>query len=174
VQPRRAPATLALVALTATSACFSARSELSASGRGLPQPTVAFPERAAPGTVHSARLEVRNPGPGDITTLVVAFALVGAPAAEGLPTPLVGPGRKGRVLKVTPAPSSVSADGSVYRFGSLAEGETTTVTFTLRVPRRPGLAANSVTVYDDTDPSRARGVRLETLVEVEGNVRRFE
>jgi hypothetical protein len=140
---------------------------LSESGRGLPDVTVQFPDRTGPGTVHRALLEVGNPGPGDISNVVVAFARVGAPAAEGLPNPIVDPGRgpdSGTVVDVAPSPERSSKD-VLYQFGSLAEDETTGITFDLRVPQAAGLAANSVTVYDAADPSRARGVRLATTVE---------
>ena len=68
------------------------------------------------------------------------------------------------VIAVTPRPSSVSSDGAVYRFTPLPEGDSLTIEFSLRVPRRRGLAANSVTVYDDVDPTRASGARLATHV----------
>ena len=148
-------------------ACYRDVSNLSATGEGLPQVAVHFPETSAPGSVHTAALEVANPGPGDIDRLAVSFALVGAPAAEGLPSTLVGAaggGRRDTVLGVSPRPMSVSPDGAVYRFGGLAEGESVTIEFELRVPRIPGVAANSVIVSDDSDPSRARGARLETTV----------
>jgi hypothetical protein len=158
---------LALPALAlALPGCFRGGAELSPSGKGLPQVTVAFPNHTAPGSIHRARLQVRNPGPGAIARVVVSFALVGAPAAEGLPTPLVdASGRGGRsVMEVSPRPTSVSPDGVVYRFDELPEGGSLAIDFRLRVPRRPGAAANSVTVYDDVDPTRARGVLLKTQV----------
>ena len=157
---------LALAALVSLCSCFGG-GELSDSGRGLPDVTVQFPDRARPGTVQRARLEVGNPGPGDIDSVVVAFARVGAPAVDGLPNPIVDPGRgpdSGTVVEVAPSPEGSSKD-VLYRFGPLPEDETTGITFDLRVPRTAGLAANSVTVYDAADPSRARGVRLATTVE---------
>jgi hypothetical protein len=162
----RAPLALALVALVVP-ACYGDAANLSPSGKGLPQVVVDFPATSDPGSVHTARLGVTNPGPGDIERLAVSFALVGAPAAEGLPTPVVDATRRGRsagVLAVSPRPTSVSSNGSVYRFSALPEGEALTIEFRLRVPRVAGGAANSVTVYDEVDPSRARGVRLETTV----------
>jgi hypothetical protein len=161
----------ALVLVLALSACYRDASNLSASGEGLPQVAVEFPETSAPGSVHTAALEIVNPGPGDIERLAVSFALVGAPAAQGLPVTLVGAaggGRRDTVLGVSPRPMSVSPDGVVYRFEGLAEGESVTIEFELRVPDTPGVAANSVIVSDDSDPSRARGARLETTVEQRG------
>jgi hypothetical protein len=157
---------LGLVAL-AVPACYRDASSLAPSGKGLPQVVVDFPATSNPGSVHTARLEVTNPGPGDIGRLAVSFALVGAPAAQGLPTPVVAAARRGRrtsVLAVSPRPTSVGSNGVVYRFAALPEGEVATIAFRLRVPRAEGQAANSVTVYDELDPSRARGVRLETTV----------
>ena len=158
---------LVAVSLLATPACFSSSAELSESGKGLPEVTVEFPAETRPGSSHPAALEVTNPGPGDISSVVVTFARVGAPAAEGLPNPIVDPGRgpdSGTVAAVDPPPSASSRD-VMYRFGPLAEGDSATITFELEVPRTPGPAANSVTVYDAADPGRARGVRLETMVE---------
>jgi hypothetical protein len=159
---------IVLAALALAPACFGGAAELSESGQGLPVVSIDFPATASPHSVHPAALRVVNPGPGDIARLVVAFARVGAPAAEGLPHPLVDPGRSGEsgsVMGVTPRPASVSEDGVVYRFGPLAEGRSVVIRFRVRVPRAPGPAANSVTIYDDVDPGRARGVRLETIVQ---------
>jgi hypothetical protein len=160
-------AAIVAIALFAMPACFSSGAELSDSGKGLPEVTVNFSTTAEPGSVHTARLSVSNPGPGDISSIVVAFARVGAPAAEGLPNPLVDPGEtadSGAVVDVRPHPASASADVQ-YRFGPLQEGDSTTILFDVEVPEDPGPAANSVTVYDAADPGRARGVRLETSVE---------
>ena len=154
------------LALLAAPACLAGFTELSESGKGLPQVTVEFPDEADPGSVHRAALDVANPGPGDMASVVVTFARVGAPAVEGLPNPIVDPGRgpdSGTVVSVEPRPTAASPD-VMYRFGPLAEGRSTTITFDLEVPRLPGPAANSVTVSDGDDPGRARGVRLETLV----------
>src|SRR5918999_5708852 len=157
----------ALLSILALGSCYRDSSNLSPWGEGLPQVAVEFPAMSAPGSVHTAALEVANPGPGDIGRLAVSFALVGAPAAEGLPATLIGAAGGGRaqsVLAVSPRPMSVSPDGAVYRFGGLEEGESLTIEFELRVPRTPGVAANSVVVSDDSDPARARGARLETTV----------
>jgi hypothetical protein len=162
-----ARAIVAAAAVTGLAAC-SGGVELAPSGKGLPVVTVDFTAAAEPGSVHTSTVHVTNPGPGDISRLAVSFALVGAPSSEGLPHPIVGPGRDrstGDVVTVQPRPLSLSADGAVYRFDGLAEGGSVTLRFRLRVPEQPGIAANSVTVYDDADPSRARGARLETRVE---------
>jgi hypothetical protein len=166
VPGRRALAITGALILTLPLACLGDEASLSASGRGLPQVTLEFPETSAAGSVETATLTITNPGPGDVSRLAVAFALVGAPATEGLPTPLVdatGPGPPAAVLEVRPRPASASDDG-VYRFTGLREGGSVTIAFALRIPRRAGVAANSVVVYDDVDPERARGLRLETTV----------
>jgi hypothetical protein len=156
-----------LLAALALGSCYRDVSNLTPSGEGLPQVAVEFPATSSPGSVHTAAVEVANPGPGDIERLAVSFALVGAPAVEGLPKTLIGAAggeRANSVLEVSPRPESVSPDGAVYRFDGLAEGESVTIEFELRVPRTPGPAANSVVVADESDPARARGARLETTV----------
>ena len=158
---------LGAVALLLTPACFAGTAELSESGKGLPEVTVEFPTATQPGSLHEAAVEVTNPGPGDISSVVVTFARVGAPAVEGIPNPIVDPGRgpeSGSVVSVDPAPAASSKD-VMYRFGPLSEGESTTITFGIEVPRRPGPAANSLSVYDAGDPGRTGGVRLETVVQ---------
>jgi hypothetical protein len=164
---RRLWAGYAAALLAAAPACWRG-GELTESGKGLPVVAVDFPQNAAPGSVQTAVLSVENPGPGDIARVVVTFVRVGAPAAEGLPNPIVDPGRSpdsGEVVGVHPEPRSVSPDGLAFRFGALGEGEEMTIEFDLRVPEVAGIAANSVTVYDDLEPPRARGVRLETTVQ---------
>ena len=110
-------------------------------------------------------LEIENPGPDEIGTLTVAFALLGG---ADLPQPLVGFGAQGEnpsVISVEPEPTGVSEDGVVYRFDTLPEGETTTIEFVLRAPERRGSYANSVTVSDGQDLERSRGVPLRAEVE---------
>ncbi|CAN5633249.1 hypothetical protein BH24ACT26_BH24ACT26_13990 [soil metagenome] len=161
----RLVAAAAAVALLA--ACFGAGAEVSRSGKGLPRATIVFPDTAQPGSEQALELAVTNPGPGGIESLAVAFARVGAPSAKGLPNPIVDPGKgpdSGSVRDVRPRPSGASPDVS-YRFGSLPEGETVTIRFRLEVPLDTGLAANSVIVYDDAEPDRSTGVRLETSIE---------
>jgi hypothetical protein len=168
VTSARLLAAVAAAALALAPSCYGGSAQLSESGRGLPEVTVEFPASAAPGSTHVSFVRVTNPGPGDLSRVAVAFARVGAPAAEGLPNPIVDPGGgpdSGEVVGVAPEPSSVSDDGVVFRFGPLPEGESMTLEFRLRVPLRAGAAANSVTVYDDAEPGRAGGARLETTVE---------
>ena len=164
---RRLACLLALVSVTAT-ACFGANgAELSPSGKGLPTVTVDFAAEAPPGSTQTATFEIGNPGPGDMGRLELAFAPVGVGGADPVPDPLVTAESRGvrAVTNVEPSPLEVAGDGVLYSFPGLAEGETTTITFELRLPETPGTVANSVTVYDAFEPERGRGVRLLTVVE---------
>lgn len=151
-------------------ACTGRDPNLTQSGKGKPYLTVAFPESAAPGTVHEAVLEITNPGPGDMRTVVVAFAAISPRSGtQEFPAPIVGIANAS-VLRVVPEPTSVSPDGVIYTFGPEADlprlkaGGSMTVTFSLKVPVTAGVAANSVQVYDGSDVDRVVGVRMETLV----------
>lgn len=160
---------LALGFAALTAACFGGDDpNLAPSGRGLPVVDIAFPEVASAGSLEDAVLTVENPGPGDIRFLSVTFALVGPRQGQReFPVPIVGPGDPDDhpdVEGVSPEPRAVSGDGVVYNFGPLAEGEETTITFSLRLPEETGPAANSVQVGDGQELERARGVRLETMV----------
>lgn len=169
----RVPAALVALALVGA-ACFGPDPNVTEQGEGRPELVVRFPDSVAASSIATARLEVSNPGPGDIPTLVVAFALVGPGQGQTeVPDPLVGFGRRGEnpsIVAVEPEPASVSPDGVVFTFEGaggapvLPEGDRTTIAFRVRTPVRPGVAANSVSVYDGTDPSRVRGARLETSV----------
>lgn len=151
--------------------CGGSGAELSQSGHGLPRVEVQFPPSARPGSVHRAVLEVTNPGPGDIGTLIVAFTRAGDPR---LPTPIVdvaGGSAPSAVRSVDPKPAGISDDGVVYRFSLaspqepfLAEDDSTVITFDLAVPKQPGPAANAIQVYDGSEVDRAAGIRLETEV----------
>lgn len=148
--------------------CFGADPNLTDSGLGRPVVSVEFPATATPGSVHDAELAIENPGPGDMASVIVAFARVGpAQGGDELPFPIVDPGAdrdNPNIVAIDPEPEGISPDGVVYRFGPLPEGEVMTITFSLRVPDVAGDAANSVTAYAGEDPTRARGVRLETRV----------
>jgi hypothetical protein len=152
--------TLAASVVAAT-ACFAS------SEPDRPELSIEFPESVDAGSVHELVVDVFNPAPEAIDPLFVSFTWVGVGGAQDVPPPIVNLGSRGAnsaVLEVSPQPSGVSTDGTVYRFGSLAEGGSTTITFTLRVPREPGVAANAVTVYDGEEIDRAKGVRLQTTV----------
>jgi hypothetical protein len=154
-----------LAALLVVPACFGSDSNLTDSGESRPDVTVDFPATVEAGSVATATFEIQNPGPGDMESLSLAFALLGR---SDLPDSLVafGAQREQRsVVEVRPEPTAVSADGAVYAFGGLEEGESTTIEFDLRVPSRPGVYANSVTASEASDLERSRGVRLETEVE---------
>lgn len=150
--------------------CFGDARETTETGKGFPRLSVEIPDSVELGSEIEATLIVDNPGPGDMDGVVVAFAPIGPSQGETeLPTQLIGfsteEGENPSVLSVDPEPQGVGQGGVVYRFGPLVEGESTEITFLLKAPVVPGTAANSVQVYDSADVARARGVRLQTLVE---------
>lgn len=163
----------AIVCLVGLTACFGA-SNTTESGLGLPTVSVEIPSEVAPGSVHDVVLHVTNPGPGDISSLTVGFALVGPVQEDGsLATPIVGPGMDGRnpaVLSETPEATAVSENGSVFVFGPidgqprLPEGEEIEIVLEIKMPEEEGLAANSVQVSDGNEVDRGTGVRLETTI----------
>ena len=155
----------AAVALLLLGGCFGPDPDLTPEGKGLPELSLEFPATAAPGSVQTAALTIDNPGPGDLSAIVVAFSRLGDPA---LPPPIVevaGPGQEDPVRSVDPEPNAVSRDGAIYTFDGLGEGETMTIRFELTIPDVDGKVGNAVQVYDGQDPDRARGVRLLTEVE---------
>jgi hypothetical protein len=93
---------------------------------------------------------------------------VGQPSVQGgIPPAIVPLGAAGEnevVLEIRPEPIAVSADGIVYIFEGLGEGEAKTIEFEIRVPEDPGSAANAVIVSDAQDVERARGTRMETTI----------
>lgn len=159
---------IAAVALALLPACFGPDPNLTDAGKGKPLITVDFPDTAAPGEVATATFTVENPGPGDIRSVAIAFASVGAAAASGpLPVdlvPITTSDDNPAIASIEPEPDDVSPDGVVYFFGALPEGESVDISFDILVPETTGTAANSVSVYDAADTARIRGLRLETVV----------
>lgn len=154
------------VAAVALTACFGSDPNVTESGLGRPRVDVTFPDVAQPGSVRTATIGVTNPGPGDMSRVVISFPLIGAPGAD-LPTPIILPGVRGEadaVVDIDPEPRAVSDDAVTYVFGALAEGNSMTIKFDLRLPKDPGVAANAVIVSDGQDPERAKGERLATVV----------
>lgn len=150
-------------------ACYSTDPDVSPAGAGLPDLEIEFPENAERGSVQPAVMTITNPGPRPISTLVVAFARVG-PGGGGaeLPTPIVDGGARRKnpaIVSIAPEPRAVSLAAVEFTFDGLAEGESTEITFELKVPDATGEAANSVTVYEGSDTSRIRGARLQTIVQ---------
>ena len=153
--------------LVATS-CYGPDPDVTPEGAGLPELEIAFPEESERGTVQRAELTITNPGPGPMSTVVIAFARVG-PSGSGaeLPMPIVDGGARRRnpaVVSIDPEPRAVSLSAVEFTFDGLDEGESTEITFELKVPEAVGEAANSVTAYEGSDPSRIRGARLQTIV----------
>ncbi|MPZ69326.1 MAG: hypothetical protein GEU71_07330 [Actinobacteria bacterium] len=152
-------AALALLALVA-GACVG-DSNVTSSGKGLPDVTVEFPEQVAPGDIATATFRITNPGPGDMVGLAITFARVGNN------TPIVDGGAKSKnpaIDAIDPEPLAVDLAGVVYRFPGLEEGESTSISFDLVIPSTTGVVANSVTVSAAEDQERLFGLRLETTV----------
>jgi hypothetical protein len=153
--------------LLASGACYTTNSNLSSEGHGIPQLSVDFPASVTAGSTAELTLTVSNPGPGDMDSVFVAFTAVGVPGS-GIGTTIVESGRNGRnpaIAGVDPEPDDVSDDAVVYRFPGLKEGEATTIAFRLVIPHVSGPAANSVQVYDGSEPDRAIGMRVGTTVQ---------
>lgn len=160
----------AVSALLVLGGCVQGAGDLTETGMGFPRLSAEIPETVATGENVVAKLTVENPGPGDMDSVMIAFAPIGPGQGEtSIPVPLVGitaPDETNpSVVEVSPQPEGVGQGGVVYRFGALEEGDSLVISFTLKAPVVPGTAANSVQVYDGSDVSRARGVRLQTLVE---------
>ncbi len=154
----------ALVGVVLIGGCAGPDPNLTGTGKGKPQLNVAFPETAAPGDVVTAALQVSNPGPGDIGTLVVSFARVGDPS---LPEPMVEPRRTlglSGIEGIRPTPSGKSPGDATFTFPGVAEGASTTIEFDLRAPEEQGTFGNSIQVYDGAEIDRATGVRIQTEV----------
>ena len=145
-------------------ACAGPDPNVTETGAGEPQLSVEFPETAESGDVVTASLEIRNPGPRDMGSVVVSFVRVGDP---NLPQPIVEP-RKGRLRSgiedIRPEPRGQSPADATYAFAGIPEGESLTLEFDLRIPEGPGTFGNSVQVYDGSEVERAAGVRLEIEV----------
>jgi hypothetical protein len=147
--------------------CFGADPNETTEGKSRPVITAEFPDITEPGAVETLSLAIENPGPGDFSSLFVAFSRVGAAEGVSLPQPIVdvpGKGKPSAVVEVRPDPVKV-AEGIRFRFPALPEGESVDVVFELRTPEKAGLAANSVQVYDGAEPERIRGVLLSTRVQ---------
>ncbi|MGH2736921.1 MAG: hypothetical protein ACRDKZ_15180 [Actinomycetota bacterium] len=148
-------------------ACFPGDQNLTESGEGKPVVAADFPATVQPGSTNDLTIEVSNPGPGDIDSVLVAFALVGIGGEQGNARPLVVPGARDdspSVDEVEPEPVGVGEGGTIYRFGGLAVDGSGTYRFEIVTPDEPGTYANSLQVYDGADPQRIDGLRLQTEV----------
>lgn len=145
-------------------ACTGPDPNVTETGAGKPQVTAEFPETAESGDVVTASLQITNPGPRDMDSIVVSFVRVGDPS---LPPPIVEP-RKGRLQSgiedIRPEPRGQSPADATYAFEGIPEGESVSLEFDLRIPQGPGTFGNSVQVYDGAEVDRAAGVRLEIEV----------
>jgi hypothetical protein len=149
--------------------CYGPDPDTSAAGRGLPELAVEFPDSSDAGSTQTAVLTITNPGPEDMSQIVVAFLRVG-PGGDSpeLPTPIVDGAARHKnpaVVSIDPEPNAVSLPAVEFTFDGLPAGESRDISFRLKIPELTGPAANSVTVYEGTDPQRAGGIRLETTVD---------
>jgi hypothetical protein len=157
-----------VLALLPATACYGPDPDVSPAGRGLPELTVEFPESADAGSTQTAVLTITNPGPQDMSQVVVSFLRVGPGGGSNeLPVPIVDGASQHEnpaIVTIEPEPNAISLAAVEFIFDALPEGESTEITFELKVPDIQGVAANSVTVYDGSDPERASGIRLQTMV----------
>ena len=147
--------------------CYGPDPDKTDQGQSRPDVEAEFPEFVEPGSVVTLSLAIDNPGPGDFSSLFVAFSRVGAAEGVSLPDPIVDvpvEGKPSPVVDVSPEPVKV-VEGIRFRFPALAEGESLDIEFELRAPDKAGLVANSVQVYDGAEPDRIRGVLLSTRVQ---------
>lgn len=158
---------LVLVSLLSVS-CYGSTADVTDAGKGLPQLTVEFPAEVERGSIHDLVVTVDNPGPGDMAAFVIAFGALGVGGEVGVAKPLLLVGPPGRpspsVLSVEPEPVTVGEGGLVFQFGPLREGQSRTVTFSIKAPEIVGTYANSVQAYDAQEIDRIRGTRLQTKV----------
>jgi hypothetical protein len=147
--------------------CFGPDPNQTETGESLPVLAIDFPDVAEPDSVETMTLSIENPGPGDFSSVLVAFSRVGVAEGESLPEPIVDVVPKGElpaVVDIRPEPLT-QADDIRFRFPALPQGDTMDIEFDLRIPTRGGIAANSVQVYDGGEPDRVRGVLLSTRVQ---------
>lgn len=162
----RRRARIVVIALIAT-ACLGVDTNVTESGKGVPEVTLDFPRSVDTGSTSTLRVSVANPGPGDIDSLFIAFAAVGIGGRQGNALPLVVPTRRGTsrsVAAVQPDPVAVGGGGVIFRFGPLDVDESADFNFEIVAPEEPGTYANSVQAYDGLDTERISGVALETEV----------
>lgn len=148
-------------------ACFPPDTELTDAGRGLPDLTAEIEPVLEPGSTTQLSVIITNPGPGDMTSVIVSFSRVGASAQEELPQPLVDVGvqkESDSIIGSDPEPESISLDAMTYKFAGLREGESVTIVFELKVPKQQGAYANALVAYDGVDVERARGIRINATV----------
>jgi hypothetical protein len=155
---------IAVICLVVIGACTGPDPNLTETGAGKPRITIDIPETAPPGDVVTASIEISNPGPQDMDSIVVSFVRVGDPS---LPEPIVEP-RKGRaesgIEDIRPEPAGESPPDATYAFGGVPEGESITLEFDLRMPDDVGSYGNSVQIYEGAEVDRAAGARLEIEV----------
>ena len=168
-------AVLASLALAGLVACLGPDPNLTDEGLAKPLLTVEFPTEAAPGATEDLRVEIENPGPGDMASFTVAFANVAVAGSEGSVQPLLRPAPapdrladdqevSPSIASIDPAPLTVGEGGLVFRFGPLPEEEDASLSFEVTVPEEPGTYAHSVQAFDSQVLDRIDAVKLQVEV----------
>ena len=155
--------------------CFGPNPNLTESGLAKPVVTADFPARVNTGSTTELRVGVENPGPGDINSFSIAFAVVAVGGTQGNAEPLVvpapAPARVGgdqdisaSIASISPDPTTIGQGGVVFQFGPLGEEESTEVVFEITAPSESGRYANSLQVYDSQALDRIGAIKVETEV----------
>jgi hypothetical protein len=155
--------------------CFGPSPNLTEGGLAKPVVTADFPSRVSVGSTTEMTVGIENPGPGDISSFSIAFAVVAVGGSQGNAKPLVlpapAPARLGgdqkissSVASISPEPTAVGQGGVVFQFGPLGEEESTEVVFEIIAPAEEGNYANSLQVYDSQALDRIGAIKVQTEV----------
>jgi len=166
---------LASLALACLAACLGPDPNLTDDGLGKPILIVDFPTEAEAGSTEGLLIEIDNPGPGDMSSITIAFANVAVGGTDGSVQPLLRPAPPPEQLgddqqvspsisSIEPEPLTVGEGGLVFRFGPLSEGESASVSFEVVVPEESQLYANSVQAFDSQVLDRIDAVKLQVEV----------
>jgi hypothetical protein len=163
------------IVLLGLAGCFGPNPNLTEGGLAKPVVTADLPSRVETSATTELTVGIENPGPGDINSFSIAFALVAVGGTQGNARPLVlpapAPARLGgeqktssSIASISPKPVTVGQGGVVFQFGPLGEEESTEVVFEIIAPADPGNYANSVQVYDSQVLDRIGAIKVQTEV----------
>jgi hypothetical protein len=163
------------VVLLGLAGCFGPNPNLTEGGLAKPVVTADLPSRIQAGATIELRVGIENPGPGDIHSFSIAFAVVAVGGTQGNAQPLVipapVPARLGgeqktssSIASIRPKPVTVGQGGVVFQFGPLGEEEVTEVVFEIVAPTDAGNYANSLQVYDSQALDRIGAIKVQTEV----------
>ena len=163
------------VVLLGLAGCFGPNTNLTEGGLAKPVVTADLPSRVEAGATAELTVGIENPGPGDINSFSIAFAVVAVGGSQGNARPLVipapAPARLGgeqktssSIASISPKPVTVGEGGVVFQFGPLGEEESTEVVFEIVAPTDAGDYANSLQVYDSQALDRIGAIKVETEV----------